>query len=213
MSIQQEINSSLGQVGVLAALNPTLQAKAKEGEELRKIKRDEETLTKRAGYLKEEIKKDKEKSAVIGEALKKMTPEEVKFNGPEMLKSLNDLQANTKAYGSELEEITDKEKGLIRKGYNISPEKYWVKYSSILKREAKEEIAEAAIQRAQEQAATRKANRERRTKLLYGEMERMMPGFKYMEPKKQNKIIKDLGPDERKRIKDEAERREKYYGK
>lgn len=228
MSIQQDINSALGQVGVLAALNPTLQQKAKDREELRKIKKQEKVLDKqftsaREGYFKERgLQEEWEKTEIKAAKDKGKKPKVLL--APELFE-----EPVGQAVGN-VRDIAKKKERLAQEKFDIDPSdenykrltgaqnasKTWENMQqTVVGKPATDEgqIAWEAIQRAQEQAATRKANRERRTKLLYGEMERMMPGFKYMEPKKQNKIIKDLGADERKKIKDEAERREKYYGK
>lgn len=221
-SIQQDVNSALGQMGILAALSPELQAKAKEKEALGKIEKREGALKKQFDITKGDFIKEaaaqgmaelSEIRAANGKPKELRAPEEHAENYGRVLKRAQDMAAKGVQLAQEKFDIapSDENYGQLKTAQMLSEFFAKEQAGKPITEEGKKALE--AIQRAQGQAATKKANQARRTKLLYGEMERMMPGFKYMEPKKQNKIIKDLGPDERKRIKDEAERREKYYGK
>lgn len=228
MSIQQDINSSLGQVGVLAALNPTLQAKAKEGEEIRKINRDEKKTNKQFDIAKKDYLNVEGAQTEAEESEIKAARDKGK-KYPDVLLAPGTYAEDMGEEVGKMQKFSEKNLRLAQEKFDIVPSKknynnlmnaqgrvnYFKEQQVNVGKPVTEEGQKAleAIQRADEKAANKRANTARRTKLLYGEMERMMPGFKYMEPKKQNKIIKDLGADERKRIKDEAERREKYYGK
>lgn len=224
MSIQQDINSALGQVGILASLNPTLQQKAIEGAELRKIKKEEKGLGEQFDAAREDYFKEKD-------AQTKAEKSEIKANNgkPKALLAPDVYAESLGQAAKNMQDLTAKREALAQKKFDIAPsvenyeqltyaqtaKKYWEDQQAMVGKPITKEGQKAleAIQRAEQRRENKIKNQERRTKLLYGEMERMMPGFKYMEPKKQNKILKDLGKDERKRIKDEAERREKYYGK
>lgn len=227
MSIQQDINSSLGQLGVLAALNPTLETRAKEGEEIRKINRDEKKTSKQFNIAREEYfdVRDDQKEAENSE----IETNKAQGRKTKVLLAPGIYARRMGEQVDKMQKFSEKNLRLAQEKFDIVPSKknydnigiaqqrvdYFKKQQANIGKPVtpEGEVAWEAIERAKRIQDNKNANRARRTKLLYGEMERMMPGFKYMEPKKQNKIIKDLGTDERKRIKDEAERREKYYGK
>ena len=229
MSIQQDINSALGQVGVLATLNPTVQARAKDREELKKIEKKEEALNKqfasaREGYFKERGFQEEWEKAEIKAAKDKgkkpkvlLAPELYKESVGQAVGNVRDIAKKKERLAQEKFDIdpSDENYRQLTRAQNVS--KTWeTNQQTVVGKPATDEgqIAWEAIERARQRQENARANRERRTKLLYGEMERMMPGFKYMEPKKQNQILyKSMDDKERKRIKDEAERREKYYGK
>ena len=228
MSIQQDINSALGQVGVLAALNPTVQAKAKEREDIKKIEKQEKVLYKQFDATREKYFETKGAQAEGEESEIKAA----KVQGKKHPKVLLTPETYKRGLGQEvgnMRNLAEKKLQLAQEKFDIAPSResykgltgaqtavdHWKEQQANVGKPVtyEGEVAWEAIERAKRIQDNKNASRARRDKLLYGEMERMMPGFKYMEPKKQNKIIKDLGTDERKRIKDEAERREKYYGK
>lgn len=223
MSIQQDINSSLGQLGVLVALNPTLQERAKEEEGVRKINRDEKKVDKQFKAAKKDFfKKSKEQIKAEEANLKEGNSEALRSpklyaDRTRALENIRDLVVKNKKLAEEKFDIVPSKENydnltIAQESFEEWKDKPELLAGKPITKEGKEALK--ALQRAEERRVNKQINTERRTKLLYGEMERMMPGFKYMEPKKQNDILyKKMDYKERKRIKDEAERREKYYGK
>lgn len=216
MSIQQDINSAIGQVGILAALNPTLQAKAKDREELGKIKKQEKVLEERDKYLGEEIKKESANISAIKESEKKMSPEELKFNEEEIHKMLSASEDKVNSYAYEIAEMQDKKDELTRMGYNISPKKYKERYFEMRQREVQSEIAEEAQQRAEEIAQEKALLKEKRTQYqrnLHRGIDRTtIPGFRNMSKEQQESIIKKIPAGERRKIANEEKWRKNIYG-
>lgn len=222
MSIQQDINSALGQVGVLAALNPTLQARAKEGEEIRKIKNEGKAVIERNKTLNEDMEAESKK---LHESAKKASsPEELK-------KLMDDSTVKMKLYGQEMGEMIDKLDDLTRRGYDISPKKFKGAYFDLRKKEMEKEakaeiakranetqakLAKEAQQRAEQIAkdkALAKKKRQEYMSNLYKGVNRTMQGFKDMSREQQEKIIKKITPGDRRKIANEEKWRNQIYGK
>lgn len=228
MSIQQDINSALGQVGIIASLNPTLQQKAKnraeDRAELEKIKKGEKVVNKQFAAAREKyfdamgVQTEAEKSEV-----------EAQKGKPKVLLSPEVYAEGLRQEVGNVQNINAKREQLAQRKFDIAPSdesyknltdvqtasKYWGDKQSDIGKPVTEEgqMAWEAIQRAEQKRENLKLNIARRKKYLYQEMERMMPGFKYMDSKQQRNILGKMSQKERDKIKDEAERREKYYGK
>ena len=222
MSIQQDINSALGQVGVLAALNPTLQARAKEGDELRRVERDVKRGEKRFKNLKEEADKEKENFENITKDLKSLSledfksPEEFKAKTKGLRERLDESRVKTKANKNEMGELEDKFGKMIRQGYDISPKRFKNRYFKLLKGEARVEIAEAARQRAEQIANDKTLEKKKHQEYmsnLYKGVNRTMQGFKDMSREQQENIIKKITPGDRRKIANEEKWRNQIYGK
>ena len=233
MSIQQDINSALGQMGILASLNPTLQQKAIEGAEIRKVKREEKANVKRTEILKGEVEKEKKNISDISEDLKNLSPE--KFNSPEeyitkekeLNKRIAEADEKTKSHMLELDELKDRYDNIIRRGYDISPERFRESYFKLRQREAKAEIAnktnevqtklaEEAQQRAEQIAKDKAVAKEKRKTYmsnLYKGVNRTLPGFKDMSREQQENIVNKMSPGERRKIANEEKWRNEIYGK
>ena len=205
MSIQQDINSSLGQMGVLVALNPELQ----ELKEFRKIKEEDKTISKRNKVLGEKIDEEKKNISNITESMEKMSPEELKFNKAELRKSLSASEENVKFYEHESNKLQEKRDELTRRGYNIAPRLFKNRYFNLEQREFAQQRAE---QIANDKAVAKKKHQEYMSNLHKG-INRTMQGFKDMSREQQENIIKKITPGDRRKIANEEKWRNQIYGK
>ena len=201
MSIQQDINSAFGQMGILAALNPEFQ----ELKEYRKIKEEDKTISKRNKVLDEKIEKEKENISNITESMKKMTPEELKSKKKELSAS----EENVKFYEHESNKLQEKRDELTRRGYNIAPRLFKNRYFDLEQREFAQQRAE---QIANDKAVAKKKHQEYMSNLHKG-INRTMQGFKDMSREQQENIIKKITPGDRRKIANEEKWRNQIYGK
>lgn len=220
MSIQQDINSALGQVGIIASLNPTLQQKAKnraeDKAELEKIKKQEKSISEREKVLGDKIDKENEKISGAIASMEKMSPEELKFNEEELHKVIDESANKANAYGWEKVELQDRRDELTRKGYKISPKKFKDRYFELREREVDAELADEVNERAEQTAREKAIAKEKRKQYmsnLYKGVNRTLPGFKDMSREQQESIVKKMSPGDRRKTANEEKWRNEIYGK
>lgn len=132
MSIQSDINSALGQIGIMASLNPELQEAAKERGELRKLNRESEMLVEREATVMNELDKigvesraDKQRLDELGSRMKRgeLTKEE-----EQELQSYEELnktkQKKIDVLKAEHKGITQRQGEILTQQYQMSPEAY-----------------------------------------------------------------------------------------
>jgi len=212
MSIQQDINSALGQVGILASINPSLQQKARDREEVNKIKKEDEVLDDRHKILTEEISKTNKASLNTLRDMKNMPPEERKSKA----KEFKEINKKALSLGKEIDEITEIKDELTRRGYSVSPYEFKDRYFDLLKRDVNAELAVDANKRAEQtkrEKAMLKEERKQFMRNLYQGVSRTLPGFKDMSREQQESIVKKMSPSDRRKTANEEAWRNDIYGK
>lgn len=177
MSIQSDINSALGQIGIMASLNPELQEAAKDRSELRKLNRESETLATREATVMDELDKlgiesraDKARLDELGSRMKSggLTKEEA-----QELKAFEELyktkQGKLDVLKAEHKGITQRQGEILTQQYQMSPEAYaddYFKYKYGSPRDYDIEKARRARERASNMSRAKQELRGLREELL-----------------------------------------------
>ena len=117
MSIQSDINSALGQIGIMASLNPELQEAAKERGELRKLDKAEDVWKK-------------QQEIVSGELDKVAKSEAEAIESGNNLSVVNPYQEERDKVTGELRDLAEKRTQTAKQRFDIAPsEETYKRYS------------------------------------------------------------------------------------
>lgn len=108
MSIQSDINSTLGQFGIMASLNPALQEKVKTREEIRKLDKADDVWKK-------------QQEIVLGELDEVAKSEAEAANTGVDLSILNPHQGSREQVADELRDLSEKRTQIAKQRFDIAP--------------------------------------------------------------------------------------------